>query len=169
MKVVDFALSLVGALPIRHTELHTGQLNQGRLHKVGESYLNHNHLEVSPERGFDCSGFVNYVFAQSIGLHLPRHVVEMFCEAGKEIPIDEMQPADVLFFYRRGSPERPIELLLPRHMAIYAGDLKIVHCSRLREGVAVTALDELIRVNEGGKREPYYRFLAAIKTVIPDG
>ena len=46
--------------------------------------------------GFDCSGFVAYVFAQQ-GLAVPRTVSELYV-AGREISADALEPGDLVFF-----------------------------------------------------------------------
>ena len=50
----------------------------------------------SPVTGFDCSGFVQYVFAQ-YGLRLPREVRDQYRE-GEEIERDDVQAGDLIFF-----------------------------------------------------------------------
>jgi cell wall-associated NlpC family hydrolase len=50
----------------------------------------------SPDRGFDCSGFVQYVFArQHIGM--PRTVVEQFA-VGSTVELDDVREGDLIFF-----------------------------------------------------------------------
>lgn len=46
--------------------------------------------------GFDCSGFVQWVFAQH-GLRLPREVREQY-RVGGDIGADEVKPGDLVFF-----------------------------------------------------------------------
>lgn len=46
--------------------------------------------------GFDCSGLVQYVFAQ-YGLSVPRTVAEQF-HAGHSVPEDQLEPGDLVFF-----------------------------------------------------------------------
>ena len=46
--------------------------------------------------GFDCSGFVRYVFAQ-FGHQLPREVQAQF-KAGRPIARDEIRAGDLVFF-----------------------------------------------------------------------
>jgi cell wall-associated NlpC family hydrolase len=46
--------------------------------------------------GFDCSGFVAYVFAQH-GLLVSRTVAEQYRE-GRAVPSDGLQPGDLVFF-----------------------------------------------------------------------
>jgi cell wall-associated NlpC family hydrolase len=50
----------------------------------------------SDPSGFDCSGFVQWVFAQQ-GRKLPREVRDQY-QIGKEIDRDEVQPGDLVFF-----------------------------------------------------------------------
>jgi len=46
--------------------------------------------------GFDCSGFVQYVFAQH-GRALPREVKDQF-QLGKRVDRDDVKPGDLIFF-----------------------------------------------------------------------
>jgi cell wall-associated NlpC family hydrolase len=75
----------------------------------------------SPATGFDCSGFVQYVFANH-GVDLPRTSRQQ-AGAGRSLPIgvDALQPGDLLLFASTGSR---ID-----HVAIYVGDNRIVHSS----------------------------------------
>jgi cell wall-associated NlpC family hydrolase len=61
------------------------------------------HLRGTPYRnggadpsGFDCSGFVQYVFAQH-GIVVPRRVSDQF-RAGKNVGPSQLQPGDLVFF-----------------------------------------------------------------------
>src|SRR6185503_15773756 len=50
----------------------------------------------SDPSGFDCSGFVQWVFAQN-GVRLPREVREQY-DAGRRIDLREVIPGDLVFF-----------------------------------------------------------------------
>jgi cell wall-associated NlpC family hydrolase len=50
----------------------------------------------SDPSGFDCSGFVSYVFAQQ-GLALPRTVAELY-DSGRAVTADSPAPGDLVFF-----------------------------------------------------------------------
>lgn len=82
-------------------------------------------------RGFDCSGFVMYVF-QRHGRKLPRTADLQFA-AGKVVPQERLQPGDVVFFttYAQGAS----------HEGIYLGQDRFVHASSSR-GVMTSALSE---------------------------
>lgn len=80
--------------------------------------------------GFDCSGFVRYVFA-SAGISLPRTADAQF-DAGKPVSLSRLQPGDLVFYttYAEGAS----------HDGIYIGDGKFLHASSSR-GVVVDSMD----------------------------
>jgi peptidoglycan endopeptidase LytE len=47
--------------------------------------------------GFDCSGFIRYVFGQQ-GVELPRTSREMFDHSGKPVSASDLRPGDLVFF-----------------------------------------------------------------------
>jgi cell wall-associated NlpC family hydrolase len=75
----------------------------------------------SPAEGFDCSGFVQYVFGRQ-GVELPR-TSYLQASAGRAAPrqVGALQPGDLMFFASTG---RRVD-----HVAIYAGDGRIIHAS----------------------------------------
>ena len=80
-------------------------------------------------RGFDCSGFVRYVFS-SIGINLPRMADEQF-GVGRPVSSERLQPGDLVFFetYEPG----------PSHVGIYIGNSQFISATSSR-GVAVADL-----------------------------
>ncbi|WP_158661516.1 C40 family peptidase [Blautia marasmi] len=76
--------------------------------------------------GADCSGFVQSIYAQ-YGYDLPR-VAEDQAYYGTQIPVDEAQPGD-LIFYSNGS-----EIY---HVVMYAGEGKTVEAANSRAGIIV--------------------------------
>jgi cell wall-associated NlpC family hydrolase len=68
--------------------------------------------------GFDCSGFVNYVYRTAAGLSLPRMTHDLV-RSGKPIPAGRLQPADLVYF--------KIERQKPLHVGIYIGGGKFIH------------------------------------------
>jgi len=51
---------------------------------------------IDPASGFDCSGFVKYVYEQH-GVKMPREVREQF-RVGKNVDRDQLEPGDLVFF-----------------------------------------------------------------------
>ena len=82
-----------------------------------------------PERGFDCSGFTQYVFAQA-GKRIPRTSAAQYQSASK---ITNPQPGDLVFFSgnRNG---------IITHVGIYVGGNKFIG-SQTSTGVAYAELD----------------------------
>lgn len=58
----------------------------------------------SPQTGFDCSGFTNYVF-KNYGVQLSPSSTEQ-AKQGRAKPVQEAKPGDLIFFRR--SPAEPI-------------------------------------------------------------
>ena len=60
----------------------------------------------SPHSGFDCSGFVHYVFAQVLGVELPENSAAQYADADStKIARDDLQAGDLVFFRTRGKRE----------------------------------------------------------------
>jgi cell wall-associated NlpC family hydrolase len=81
----------------------------------------------STPKGFDCSGFVQYVFARH-DVKLPRTSRQQ-ATAGRRVSsgVGALQPGDLMFFASNGSR---ID-----HVAIYAGKNRIIHSSAGGKGV----------------------------------
>ena len=87
----------------------------------------------TPESGFDCSGYTRYVFARQ-GLQLPRTSREQ-ARAGQNVTArrSALRQGDLMLF---AEPHRAIS-----HVAIYAGDGRIIHSSSSGGGVRYDDLD----------------------------
>lgn len=72
----------------------------------------------------DCSGLSSMVY-HMLGVILPRNASQQV-KVGKEVPMDELQKGDLLFFGRAATEEKPERI---SHVAIYIGDGKIIHSS----------------------------------------
>jgi len=81
--------------------------------------------------GFDCSGFMNYVFERT-GVELPRTTYAMF-ETGVEVPRDQLQGGDIVFF-QTVQPG-------PSHAGIYLGDGRFIHSSSGAGRVTISPMD----------------------------
>ena len=76
---------------------------------------------TSPETGFDCSGFVQHVFREGMGLILPRTSREISKE-GLAVKKTELQPGDLVFF---NTMRRTFS-----HVGIYLGEGQFIHSPR---------------------------------------
>ena len=80
-----------------------------------------------PARGFDCSGLVQWVFAQH-GTALPRETREQYA-IGRKIDDDEVRPGDLVFFETVSKG--------PSHVGIALGGGEFVHAPSSRGVVRV--------------------------------
>lgn len=69
-------------------------------------------------RGFDCSGFVYYVFAQH-GTRLPRNVRQQW-GIGREVTRGSLRAGDLLFFSTTGPGPTHVTLAVDRDRFIHA-------------------------------------------------
>jgi cell wall-associated NlpC family hydrolase/exonuclease VII small subunit len=78
--------------------------------------------------GFDCSGFLVYVFAK-VGVYLP-HSSYMQFHLGRFVPRSALQPGDAVFF--NGAS----------HVGIYIGGGKFIHAPHTGDVVKISSLGE---------------------------
>ena len=88
------------------------------LEKVGMDYRRGG---TDPDNGFDCSGFVQHVFKESIGKFLPRTAKEQ-SEVGEPVPSSNLKVGDLVFF---NTMRRAFS-----HVGIYLGDGHFMHSPR---------------------------------------
>ena len=97
----------------------------GAMQYMGVPYI----FGGSTPYGFDCSGYVQYVFAQA-GISIPRTADVQF-EVGTPVSTEELLPGDLVFFetYTYGAS----------HVGIYVGDGDFIHASS-SGGVKISSL-----------------------------
>jgi lipoprotein Spr len=112
--ILDFAQSLIGTV-----------------YKAGS---------LDPSRGFDCSGFVNYVF-KKFNFNVPRSSCD-FINIGKKVKLEDALPGDIILFTGTKKHTRRIG-----HVAIVYcnenGEFKFIHSTSGKEhGVTITTMDK---------------------------
>jgi cell wall-associated NlpC family hydrolase len=102
-------------------------------------------------KAFDCSGFVQYVFAE-YGIPLPRTAKEQ-AGIGQAPRAGDLRPGDLLFFYGGQGAQ---------HIAIYVGGDTIIHASSAARRVRLDVL------SGPRTRETWFRKrLIAVRRVLP--
>jgi len=101
---------------------------------------------TSERRGVDCSGLVKMLFAK-LHVELPRSSREQI-QAGKEVPLDQLEMGDLVFFSTDGE--------IPNHVGIYVGNHRFLHAEQKAGRVIITDL-----------KQPWYtkRFLGARRVI----
>lgn len=87
----------------------------------------------SPQSGFDCSGLVNHVYRETLGIILPR-TSRQLATVGVAVGAEDLRPGDLVFFNTRGAPHS--------HVGIYLGDSRFIHAPRARTLVRIDRLDD---------------------------
>lgn len=91
--------------------------------QLGKPYV----YGASGPNSFDCSGLMRYIY-QQLGVTIARSSSSQFNTSGTAVPLDALQPGDLVFFYdpqydstggRRSAT----------HVGIYAGDNTFIHAS----------------------------------------
>jgi peptidoglycan DL-endopeptidase CwlO len=83
---------------------------------------------ASPSEGFDCSGLISYAYSQ-IGIYLPHHAASQY-NYGIPVSREDLQPADLVFFYGLG------------HMGMYIGGGQFIHAPHTGDVVKISSIYE---------------------------
>ena len=104
---------------------------------IGVPYL---YGSTNPQNGFDCSGFITYVF-NHFNIAVPRSSVD-FTNVQHEVPIEQAAPGDLILFTGTDSMVRVVG-----HMGIVTennmGNLQFIHSTSGKQyGVTITPLEK---------------------------
>jgi cell wall-associated NlpC family hydrolase len=86
-----------------------------------------------PSTGFDCSGFVRYVFRHTLQQDLPSDSASQFL-AGAKVDRNDMKTGDLVFFRIRGKRIS--------HVGIYLDNGRFIHSPSTGKSVSISRLDE---------------------------
>jgi cell wall-associated NlpC family hydrolase len=100
-------------------------VNEAKQH-IGVNYV----FGGSSPSGFDCSGFVRYVYKQA-GINLPRSSADQY-DVGKSVSKVDLEPGDLVFF--SGTYKAGIS-----HAGIYVGNNKFISASSSK-GIKIDTL-----------------------------
>ena len=108
----------------------------------------------NPSTGFDCSGFVRYVFAHAIGLQLPSTSATQFL-AGVKVKRADIKPGDLVFFHTHGKHRIS-------HVGIYISNGRFIHSPATGKSVEISSLDDSYWARRfAGAKRPEAMALAA--------
>jgi cell wall-associated NlpC family hydrolase len=107
-----------------------------RAHRVAEvalTYLGAPYLwGGTTPAGWDCSGFIYYVYQEAAGVTLPRTSQTQYM-VGRAIPVEAIQAGDLVFFADVSGPGIT-------HNGIALGDGRFIHARSERYGTVITSL-----------------------------
>ena len=87
----------------------------------------------STDTGFDCSGMIQYVYKNALGVNLPRSSRDM-AAASRTISTRDLQTGDLVFFNTSGSGIS--------HVGLYLGGGKFLHAPRSGSTVQTESLSK---------------------------
>ncbi|MFC5604832.1 NlpC/P60 family protein [Sporosarcina koreensis] len=127
-KIMLLLLVMAIVFPSMHAKASTTSLTEFAKRYEGTSYKFGGN---TPEEGFDCSGFIVYVFNQ-FNIPLPRTSEGQF-NYGVPVDVSDLQPGDLLFFRDTYKPGIS-------HAGIYLGDNTFISAENETRGVAKAKL-----------------------------
>ncbi|MGZ3844453.1 MAG: C40 family peptidase [Flavisolibacter sp.] len=128
---------LVPASQIRTKNVHPQQVVDFAETLIGIPYR---YASTDPKVGFDCSGFITYVFSH-FNILVPRSSID-FTNVGKTIPPEKAKPGDLILFTGTDSTEKFVG-----HMGLVVANqnnqLDFIHStSGKKHGVTITPFND---------------------------
>jgi cell wall-associated NlpC family hydrolase len=122
--------------------LNTATLNASELVSFAKTQLGvpYKYASTDPAQGFDCSGFITYVF-NHFGVDVPRSSID-FTNVGDDVSVQQALPGDLILFTGTDSLTREVG-----HMGIITdnneGKLEFIHStSGKQKSVVITPFEE---------------------------
>ena len=115
------------------TTAGSGEIGQ-KVVDFAKQYMGYSYVWAgsSPSTGFDCSGFVSYVY-KSLGYQTNRTAADIY-KNGVSVAYEDLQPGDAVLF---ASSSEAIG-----HVGIYIGDGQFIHASSGAGYVTINSLSE---------------------------
>ena len=128
--------------PTSPQSVNTGKIKPSEVVTFAKSLIGvpYRFGSIDPKRGFDCSGFIVYVF-NHFKISVPRSSID-FTNVGKAVPVDNARSGDIILFTGTDSTERFVG-----HMGIVVSnknkELEFIHStSGKAHGVTITPLNK---------------------------
>ncbi len=129
-KITIALLLVVG--PLANQADAASSVNSSQLVNTAKSVIGTKYVYGGTStKGFDCSGFIGYVYKQS-GVYLPRTSAAMY-STGTSVAKKNLQAGDLVFFNTSGKGVS--------HAGIYIGNGKFAHSSSSK-GVSIAKLND---------------------------
>lgn len=127
-----------------HQRIHTGNVSPQQVVDFAQTLTGtpYRYASADPALGFDCSGFITYVF-HHFNIEVPRSSID-FTNMGKEVDTARARAGDIILFTGTDSTEKFVG-----HMGLVVaneGGMVFIHSSSGKaHGVTVTPLNDYYR------------------------
>jgi cell wall-associated NlpC family hydrolase len=154
---VEDSVVMDASVQLYRDSIQTGNLKPAMLVDFAKTLIAvpYKYASVDPKEGFDCSGYITYIF-NHFNIAVPRSSVD-FTNVGKKIEVENAKPGDLILFTGTDPSIRTVG-----HMGLIISndnkELNFIHASSGKaDGVVITPLND------------YYngRFVKVIR-VFPD-
>jgi murein DD-endopeptidase len=88
---------------------------------------------TSPDTGFDCSGFVSWIYSDVVRAPLPRSADAIYKIDAPRVSPANLEPGDLMFFRISGGKVS--------HVTMYVGDRKFIHATRAGQPLRIESMD----------------------------
>jgi lipoprotein Spr len=125
------------------TTFDTDSITSDNILQFAESLIGTRYRPATsdPNRGFDCSGFVNYVF-KNFNFSVPRSSRE-FINVGKKIKFEDAKPGDIILFTGTKKHTRKIGHMGIVYQSGNDDEFKFIHSTSGKEyGVTISSMDK---------------------------
>lgn len=126
-------LSACASSPRVPDTFSAAQRNEVVLYAMSLADTPYRYGDNSRESGFDCSGFVQFVYLNTLGLRLPRTSAAMSL-VGRHLDRSRLLPGDLVFFNTSRQAYS--------HVGIYVGDGRFVHAPSAGKHIHVANLSD---------------------------
>ena len=128
------------------TSFDTDSITSDNILEFAESLIGTRYRSAAsdPNRGFDCSGFVSYVF-RNFNFTVPRSSRE-FISVGKKIRFEDAKPGDIILFTGTKKHTRKIGHIGIVYQSGNDDEFKFIHSTSGKiHGVTISAMDKNYR------------------------
>jgi cell wall-associated NlpC family hydrolase len=127
-------------LSVTKVSVHTGKVQPAQIIEFAKTLIGttYKYGSTDPKQGFDCSGFITYVF-NHFDIAVPRSSID-FTDVGRTVPYDSAKAGDLILFTGTDSTEQHVG-----HMGIVVannnGNVEFIHSTSGKQyGVTITPL-----------------------------
>ena len=135
---------------ISNETVSSNQVSNNEIIEFAKKFLGYNYVAggKTPETGFDCSGFTQYIF-KNFGYSLGSSASSQNT-LGREVSKEELKSGDLLLFYDEGKTKIG-------HVGIYIDGDKFIHAANPQRGVVI---------DEFTNNEYYFTRFVSAKRII---